>query len=380
MRIAICTIHTEECDYYAKYTSMNLRSYCNLHGYDFIESTVTLDPNRPHAWSKIILLQQFIDKYDWLVWIDTDAVVTNKDIYIEDIIDPNYDIIVSREDRFSNAISTGIFLVKCSKWSKDFLEKWYKQEQFVNNFLWENAAFIHLHNSDPYIQSHTKIVGQKVLNSYPSIFSQGDFIVHYIRHFGDRKPLTKMAYYGDYNHVHSRNEIPELLNKLGLFGYGIEIGVERGIYSEQILSKSNISRLYLCDPWYRMDNYNDINNTTDNVQEQKLKETIERVSRFGDRVEILRMLSQDASRYFYNDSLDFVYIDANHAYEYVLNDIKVWYPKVRTGGIVAGHDFLDGEILEGSFGVRQAVTEFFRYASCVYITTEDWPSWYVLKE
>ena len=39
------------------------------------------------------------------------------------------------------------------------------------------------------------------------------------------------------------------------------------------------------------------------------------------------------------EKLDFVYIDANHNYECVKEDIEHWYPKVKVGGIIAGHDF-----------------------------------------
>jgi predicted O-methyltransferase YrrM len=57
---------------------------------------------------------------------------------------------------------------------------------------------------------------------------------------------------------------------------------------------------------------------------------------------------------FVKSNLDFVFIDASHEYEDVKSDIAVWLPKVRPGGIVAGHDF------DGTFpGVVRAVTESF---------------------
>jgi len=47
----------------------------------------------------------------------------------------------------------------------------------------------------------------------------------------------------------------------------------------------------------------------------------------------------DALHYFRNESLDFVYIDGDHAFRYVAEDIYEWNWKVRKGGIVAGHDY-----------------------------------------
>jgi predicted O-methyltransferase YrrM len=66
------------------------------------------------------------------------------------------------------------------------------------------------------------------------------------------------------------------------------------------------------------------------------------------------MLSAEAATMFENGSLDFVYLDADHSFESAWQDLSVWYPKVRIGGILAGHDFLDGELPEGNFGVESA--------------------------
>lgn len=56
---------------------------------------------------------------------------------------------------------------------------------------------------------------------------------------------------------------------------------------------------------------------------------------------------------------DFVFLDADHQYEQVLLDLKNWYPKVRSGGIFAGHDYWDYPQPDGSYGVSQAVDTFF---------------------
>ena len=53
----------------------------------------------------------------------------------------------------------------------------------------------------------------------------------------------------------------------------------------------------------------------------------------------IRMSSVEASKLYSDESLDFVFIDACHEYECVKEDIKSWYPKIKKGGIIAGHDF-----------------------------------------
>lgn len=53
----------------------------------------------------------------------------------------------------------------------------------------------------------------------------------------------------------------------------------------------------------------------------------------------IRMTSIEASKLYGDDSIDFIFIDACHEYDCVKEDIQHWYPKVKSGGILAGHDF-----------------------------------------
>jgi len=65
--------------------------------------------------------------------------------------------------------------------------------------------------------------------------------------------------------------------------------------------------------------------------------------------------------------LDFVYLDAAHDYDNVKLDIKCWYPKVREGGILGGHDIIDE-------GVKKAVNEKFKL-SYAHFGNE----WFIVK-
>ena len=74
----------------------------------------------------------------------------------------------------------------------------------------------------------------------------------------------------------------------------------------------------------------------------------------GDKLNIIRDLSVNASKRFNDNSLDFIFIDACHDYECVKEDLHTWYPKLKKDGIIAGHDYYDGHV-----GVEKAVNEFF---------------------
>jgi predicted O-methyltransferase YrrM len=65
----------------------------------------------------------------------------------------------------------------------------------------------------------------------------------------------------------------------------------------------------------------------------------------------VKMTSKNASSIIADDSLDFVYIDGAHDYENVLNDLKCWFPKIKKGGYIGGHDF-------NMPGVNSAINDF----------------------
>lgn len=102
---------------------------------------------------------------------------------------------------------------------------------------------------------------------------------------------------------------------------------------------------------------------------------------YNDRYEIRRMLSPDAADTFADQSLDSVYLDANPSYASSCVDLAAWWPKVKGGGVLCGHDFLDGELLQGSFGVKPAVEEFEKLHGVEAAATleQHWPSCYVIK-
>ena len=115
------------------------------------------------------------------------------------------------------------------------------------------------------------------------------------------------------------------------------------------------------DPWLedRPENYVDIANVAQWHQDANYESAQKRLAPFGTRSTIWRMTSVEAAARIPAASLDFVYIDARHDYASVMEDLEAWYPKVRPGGLMTGHDYLDGTFDAGEFEVRRAVDEFF---------------------
>lgn len=179
----------------------------------------------------------------------------------------------------------------------------------------------------------------------------------------------------------SRKEMGFWLNWLGLTGTGVEVGVLKGEFSRHLLNTWKGTSLVSVDPWreFPSSEYVDIANVPQDQQELNLRETEARLLPFGERSRILRTTSAEAAAEFPDASIDFVYLDAQHHYQAVRDDILLWHSKVKPGGVLGGHDYLDGTIPSGVYGVKRAVDEFAAAEGYDLIITKDpdWPSWFV---
>jgi predicted O-methyltransferase YrrM len=86
------------------------------------------------------------------------------------------------------------------------------------------------------------------------------------------------------------------------------------------------------------------------------------------------MTSEEAAKQFPDESIDFVFIDGDHSYEGCAKDIDLWYPKLKEGGLLSGHDYRDGR----NYGVKQAVHEFAAREGTQFRTGENY-TWFVTR-
>lgn len=194
--------------------------------------------------------------------------------------------------------------------------------------------------------------------------------------------LVRASYPRTLAYVHGRVELPLVLNARGLTGQGAEIGVRDGGFSELLLDSWKGQRLTSVDPWLAddPDAWRNVDNVPQSQQDALYVQTCERLARFGDRSVVSRKSSAQAVSDFHDKSLDFVYIDARHDEPSVTEDLALWSPKVRAGGLLMGHDYVDGFFDEGEFGVRTAVDRFCRQHSLSVFATrrEPHPSWMIV--
>jgi len=85
-------------------------------------------------------------------------------------------------------------------------------------------------------------------------------------------------------------------------------------------------------------------------------------------VQWLEMSSELASQQIPDGSLDFVYIDCDHSYDYAMQDIIMWSRKVRKGGMISGHDYVSSK--EQNVGVMDAVNDYCRFHNIEFKVTD----------
>jgi hypothetical protein len=192
------------------------------------------------------------------------------------------------------------------------------------------------------------------------------------------------------------------LKEISPNGRGVEIGVFKGQFSKEILSRWN-GTLYMVDVWRPLgEEYEDASNHSSHIN--AYAETMESINGLEDRGIMIRANSKSAADIFPDESLDFIYIDANHAYDFVVEDIKLWFPKLKKGGIFSGHDYIDmdwysdtvyapngkdkyiylnseeGPVYAGIFGVNPAVDEFCKENNYNLEVTGEWlGTWWIIK-
>lgn len=201
----------------------------------------------------------------------------------------------------------------------------------------------------------------------------------------------------------NREQIGEFLKHYNLNEIGVELGSFKGQFANTILNNWG-GKLLMVDVWRELPHheYDDASNHREHID--AYSQAMENIKGFEDRAYMLRMKGEHACDFISDESLDFVYIDANHTYQAVKDDIRLWYPKVRYGGIVMGHDYLPDYFYEGKeekdqalytfpdgqpdkaqytgmFGVNPAVDEFCKDNGYTITKTDEFlATWWFIKK
>jgi len=203
----------------------------------------------------------------------------------------------------------------------------------------------------------------------------------------------------DWPELEKRLAVPPILEKLKL-KRGIEVGVQKGILAKRTLNVWKSCEEYkLVDLWGREDGYQEPGGHTQALKDSWLIQSKSRLKKWIEKgvTEFFVMRSTDAAKKLKDNYFDYIYLDARHDYCAVMEDIEHYYPKLRQGGILGGHDYVDSQYAivklgenedwstceDGSLhpeAVKGAVDKFAKGNGLYVITSmEDFPSWYIQK-
>lgn len=150
-----------------------------------------------------------------------------------------------------------------------------------------------------------------------------------------------------------RSQLGELMEHFGLKGSAAELGCAEGYFSADLLRMPQIELLYMVDNWATIPTQTGDGGFDQGWHDRNFKAATERVNSIAKPCIVLRGLTTEGAKAVPDSFLSLLYIDAGHSYECVMADLQAWYSKVKTGGIIAGHDYLNP-----SYGVKQAVADF----------------------
>ena len=138
--------------------------------------------------------------------------------------------------------------------------------------------------------------------------------------------------------------------------------MQSGFFSDSFLyTATTIKRYIPVDTWSYRSNYSDAANVDNSRQEALYQQMLSRLGPYRGRVDlqVMRMFTTDAALKVPDNSLDFIYVDARHDYCGVIEDIEAWWPKLKTGGIMAGDDYF-------------TAAEQLHQKNSIYDPNDDW--------
>ncbi len=188
------------------------------------------------------------------------------------------------------------------------------------------------------------------------------------------KTVNELKVIGEWDsfYIAGRGLMP-IIRNLGDDLIGLELGVARAETSYYFLENCpNIKKYYCVDPWQPYMDWNGMI-SVQLISDMKLA-AMTNLSYFKDKVEIIQENSRDAKTKIADEYLDFIFIDGDHSYDAALFDMSMYWPKVKKGGLFAGHD-------TGMKTVDDAIAKF-RYENGITTPVQycENQCWYRVKE
>lgn len=188
-----------------------------------------------------------------------------------------------------------------------------------------------------------------------------------------------------------REDIYKLFVELG-YTTGVEVGIEKGKNAQTMFEIIPNLKLFGIDPYKQHPHasyvyHAKLRHWNDDYLKNCKNQCLKRMN--GRNFTLLQGFSENMANKLEDNSVDFVYIDADHSYDMVMLDIIKWQRKVRKGGIISGHDYLyDSDRRGRRAKVMKAIDDYADVHGIKFYTTDEnhgklkgdiYPSWFWLK-
>jgi len=223
-----------------------------------------------------------------------------------------------------------------------------------------------------YEYSEQAVVMQTWKDWYPRV--QADYLSQIFQWFNEELDVMRLAR----PLAGRQTQLLDWIRPLPAPHIGAEVGVFRGNTAEALLREFDDLQLWMVDPWRPYGGQSLMGQGDQQAFDHAMNATMFWTEFARRRRFVLREPSTHAATRFGSRELDFVFIDANHLYEHVCSDIQAWWPKLRPGGLLMGHDYGVYRDATGEWGVSRAVDEFVATTDRELRTGRD-GTWCVMK-
>jgi len=192
---AIASIGTGPHERLLRLAARSFRPFAERHGYDLHLHTTLVDTSRPAPWSKIPILRGLLDRYETVVWLDSDLVVVDPR---NDLPTPTFMGLVEHTTKEGRMPNSGVWVLRSGDDARAFLDAVWAQEDLVDHRWWENAAICRLlgYSLDPVGPREVTPWRERTMLLDPRWNAIPDSPVRgaWIRHYPGYAPRTRAAF------------------------------------------------------------------------------------------------------------------------------------------------------------------------------------------
>jgi hypothetical protein len=196
-KIAVVMMYTPNIAHICCHTEVNILAYCNLHKYTCYIYKDTMTASHP-TWNKPLVLKDNIENHEYIMWIDSDAIFTNFNVKIEDIIfkQPKKNMYIC-DDIGNWKLNAGVHIWKNCNWSINILNKWWNMKHTDHIKGGDQVQLIKLLTENDKEELEYYIFEQTEFNCHPKLHKPGMFILHMMGMSSDYR-IKAMKYWNKF--------------------------------------------------------------------------------------------------------------------------------------------------------------------------------------